>query len=281
LSTLRIRSFQIGQALQWLPCGLRLWRRQMLAAFIPVAVFMFAALLLRRLPLLGDVLLLLYLPTAFTSFLVQAHLVASTSAARTSRAKGARAVLVQTGRDLRQTLFGAWYQPANIFPLLVVGIVLVILGLVAYALLSAVGGQAVVSLYGFFELPAMHMIRLLLAYGVVALFWVVVTLLLFWTLPLLVLRDVTLVEALGLNVRALQHNVAALAVYLLVLASGLVPLVAVRLWSPFAGFLALWLGGAVLVTLFGFSAYCSFRLVYADAESAPRPAAGAPRRSQP
>jgi hypothetical protein len=255
----------------------------MLAAFIPVAVFMFAALLLRRLPLLGDVLLLLYLPTAFASFLVQAHLVASTSssAARPARAKDTRTMFVQTGRNLRHTLFGAWYQPANIFPLLVVGIVLVILGLVAYALLSAVGGQAVVSLYGFFELPAMHMIRLLLAYGVAALFWVVVTLLLFWTLPLLVLRDVTLVEALGLNVRALQHNVAALAVYLLVLASGLVPLVAVRLWSPFAGFLALWLGGAVLVTLFGFSAYCSFRLVYADAESAPRPAAGAPRRSQP
>ena len=282
VNKLRIRSFQVKQALQWLPCGLRLWRRQLLAAFIPAGLFMLAALLLRRLPVLGDVLLLLLLPTVFTSFLVQAHIVAGTGQARAPWAKNAQALAREIWRDVRQTLFGAWSATANIFPLIVTGIVLVIVGLIAYVLLHAVGGQAVVSPYGFFELPAMQMVRLLLAYAVVALLWMLVASLLFWTLPLFALRDRVLVDALGLNLRALRNNVLPLMVYLLVFAAGLVPLAAFRLWSPVAGFLVLWLGGTALAVLFGFSAYCSFRLVFADAESAPRPAGGpTPPGSQP
>lgn len=279
MSTLRIRSFQVGQALQWLSCGLRLWRRQLLAAFIPAGVFMLAALLLRRLPVLGDVLLLLFLPTVFTSFLMQAHIVASTGPARAPWTKDAPALARQIWRDVRQALFGAWFTPANIFPLAVTGMVLVLMGLIAHALQSAVGGQAVVSPYGFFDLPALQAVRLLLAYAAAALFWVVVTLLLFWTLPLFALRDQALADALVLNLRALRRNVLPLLVYLLVFAAGLVPLAAFRLWSPAVGFLTLWLGGAVLAVLFGCSAYCSFRLVFADAESAPRPTTGSrPRR---
>jgi len=96
------------------------------------------------------------------------------------------------------------------------------------------------------------------------------------------LRDRALLDALWLNLRALRKNVLPLIVYLLVFAAGLVPLVALRLWSPVAGFLALWLGGAVLAVLFGFSAYCSFRLVFADDAAAPQRAGGqTPRRSQP
>ena len=283
VSTLRIRSFRIEQALQWLPCGLRLWRRQMLATFISAVVFMFVALLLRRLPAVGDVLLLLLLPTVFTSFVAQAHLVASTKQQRAPRPKNAQQAAQEIWRDVRQTLFGAWSAGANIFPLIVAGIVLVVLGLVAHALLYAVGGQAVVSPYDYFELPGMQMVRLPLAYAVVALFWVLVTLLLFWTLPLFALRDQTLVDALWLNLRALRNNVLPLMVYLLVFAAGLAPLALFRLWSPAAGFLALWAGGAVLAVLFGFSAYCSFRLVFAaDAESGPRPDRGpVPRRLQP
>jgi hypothetical protein len=80
----------------------------------------------------------------------------------------------------------------------------------------------------------------------------------------------------------LRNNVLPLMVYLLVFAAGLVPMAAFRLWSPAAGFLALWLGGAMLAVLFGFSAYCSFRLAFADVESAPHPPGSpAPRRSQP
>ena len=283
VSTLRIRSFRIKQALQWLPCGLRLWRRQMLATFISAVVFMLVALLLRRLPAVGDVLLLLLLPTVFASFVAQAHLVASTKQKPAPRAKNVRALAQEIWRDVRQTLFGAWSATANIFPLVVAGIVLVIVGLIAHALLYAVGGQAVVSPYDYFELPGMQMVRLPLAYAMVALFWVLVTLLLFWTLPLFVLRDQTLVDALWLNLRALRNNVLPLMVYLLVFAAGLVPLALFRLWSPVAGFLALWSGGAVLAVLFGFSAYCSFRLVFAaDAESEPRRDRGpAPRRLQP
>ena len=283
VSTLRIRSFQIEQALQWLPCGLRLWRRQMLATFISAVVFMFVALLLRRLPALGDVLLLLLLPTVFTSFVAQAHRIAGTKPARASRPKNTQQLAQEIWRDVRQTLFGAWSDSANVFPLIVAGIVLVILGLIAHALLYAVGGQAVVSPYDFFDLPAMQMVRLPVAYATVALFWILVALLLFWTLPLFVLRDQSLVDALWLNLRALRNNVVPLMVYLLVFAAGLAPLTMFKLWSPVAGFLALWSGGAVLAALFGFSAYCSFRLVFAeDADSEPRPAGGpVPRRLKP
>ncbi len=275
MSTLRIRSFQVGQAMQWLSCGLRLWRRQLLATFIPALVFMLAALLLRRLPVLGDVLLLLILPTVYTSFLMQVHSVASSGSTRAPWAKDAPAVAREIWHEVRQALFGVWSTSANIFPLVMAGLVLVLMGLIAYALLYTLGGPAVLSPYGFFELPAIQMLRLLLAYAVVALFWILISLMLFWALPLYALRHQALGDALDINLGAVRRNILPVVATLLIFAAGLVPLVALKLWSPAVGFLALWLGGAVLAVLFGCSAYCSFRLVFADAESAP------PRRSQP
>lgn len=270
MSELRIRSFNVAQALQWFTCGLRLWRRRPREATVPVAVFALLVLALRAIPVLGDVLLLLILPSVVTSYLIHVHVLANTRPGPRPAAKpktAGKSAALQLLQDQRQALLGAWNNTANIFPLVLVGLLLVVFGLIAYALFNAVGGQAVVSPYGFFELTIVQMLRFVLAYAVAALFWLGVAMLLLWTLPLFAIRDVALVEALGLNLKALTRNVAGVAVYMLLLAAFLLPPAIVKAFSWIGGLATLWLCVTLLVLAAGFSGYCSFRLVFADTET--------------
>lgn len=274
--TFRIRRFEAGQAVQWLTCGWRLWRRRPLEASAPAAAFALAALLLRALPIIGDVLLLLVLPTALTSYAIHVHVLAHTAAAKPAVARRGRAALDHWGQLLRQALFGAWSNSQNVFPLLLLGVVLVVIGLIVYSLLAAVGGQAVVSPYGFYELGPDQMTRFLLAYAVAGGVWLGVAALLLWVLPLFAVRDVALVNALGLNLQALARNAGAVLVFLLLLTALLLPGILLRPWSVPASLLTQWLGVTLLMLAAGFGGYCSFRLVFAEAESpAKAPAATA------
>jgi hypothetical protein len=273
VSQFRIRSFQPGQLSQWLSCGWRLLRRRPLEAMRPAAAFALGLLLLRAIPVIGDVVLLLLLPSVIASYALHLHLIALTGTAPRPRRRGGPPAYRRWGRELRDALFGAWTKHENIFPLILVGLVLGALGLVIQVLFSEVAGQAAVSPYGFFELTTAQMVRLLLAYGAGAVLWIVVMTLLLWTLPLFVLRDVVLLEALGWNLRALFRNAVIVLLLLGALATGLVPATLLKLWSPIAHVAVQWLSLTLLAALFGCSAYCSYRLVLADAESAPRPAA--------
>lgn len=268
MSSLRIRPFRAGQALQWFTCGWRLWRRRPLELLVPAAVFALAALVLREIPVLGDVLLLLMLPSVTTSYLIQVDIVARTGSAPRPKVGKGRASLDSWLRALRQALFGAWADTRNVFPLLLVGFALVVLGLVALALFTAIGGQAVVSPYGFFDLAADQMLRLLLAYGAIGLFWLAVVALLQWTVPLFAIRDLTLVDALWLNLQALVRNGAAALVFLLLVAAVFLPGAILKLWSPLASIAALWVCTIVVTMMFGVGGYCSFRLMFADEQPA-------------
>jgi hypothetical protein len=266
----RIRPFTAGQATQWVSSGWRMWRRRPLAATGPVAVFVLFAMLLRLIPVIGDVVLLLLLPSALASYLIEIHVLTQTA----SRPGRHKVTLAQRLAGLQRVLFGAWNRPENIFPLVLTGFVLVVIGLIAYALLAGVGGQVVVSPYGFFEFTPAQMGQFLLAYGIVVLLWLGVAAALLWTVPLFAIHDVALVEALALGLRGLRHNGAAAALLLPGLAAVLLPAAMLKLWSPFAGAVALWVCSTLATVLMLFSAYCSFRLVFAPAGAArPAPAA--------
>lgn len=260
----RIRTFTARQAMQWFSCGWRMWRRQPLAATIPLAVIVPVALLLRWIPVLGDVILLLLLPSMVASVLVQVH-IQSQTAGRWRRPKSLASWLV----FLRQALFGAWGKSANVYSLILIGFVLVVFGLLSYAMVSAVGGQAVVSPYGFLELTPIQMGRFVLAYSLAVVLWLAVMAVLMWAVPLLIIRDLALFEALRLALRGLRHNASAAATLLLVSTAALLPAVPLKLWSPLVAILAWWPATTLAALLLVFSDYCSFRLVFAVAEGKP------------
>lgn len=277
MSAMRIRRFQPGQIFQWLSCGWRLFRLRSPEALRPAAVFSLAALLLLKIPVLGNVLFLLFLPTFLASYFQQAHRVAMTGSAPPTSIKGTPAYMLW-GRELQQTLLGAWSKTENIFPLILFGGALVVLGLVAMFLFNAIGGQAVVSQHEFFELTAMQMVWLLLAYGVVALLWAVIAGMTMWSLPMLTLRDMDLDDALRWGMRGFTRNVGAMVIFMLLLAAaGLLPGAIAKLWWPFWHHIVQWLLLTFFSALFGFGGYCSYRLVFADIEerterpSPPRP----------
>lgn len=88
---LRIRTLTVTQGIQWLSCGLRFWSKRPIEGTVPVAVFMLVAGLLRLLPVFGDVLLLLMLPTVAASYLIHVHALSIVNAARRNSAGAARA----------------------------------------------------------------------------------------------------------------------------------------------------------------------------------------------
>lgn len=260
----RIRSLTILQGVQWLSCGLRFWSKRLIDGTLPVAVFVLVAGLLRLLPVIGDVLLLLILPSVTASYLIHVYGLAATTSSRGSKISSARGRFEQGLQGIRKALFGAWSKPENIFPLVLIGFVLVLVGVVTYAIYTLVGGQGVVSPLGFYELTGTQMLRVVIAHAVASLIWLMIASLLFWTLPLFTIRDVALFSALRLNLQALKHNAKPLAIYLVILASGFLPAAILGIESRLAGNFLLWLSGTVIVCLFGFSAYCSFRLVFAE-----------------
>jgi hypothetical protein len=243
---------------------------------LPATVFALAVLVLRVIPVLGDIVLLLLLPSVLTSYVLHVHLIALTGTAPRAKRSGGAAAYQRWARELRHALFGVWSKTENIFPLFLVGLVLVVLGLFIHVLFSQAAGQGAVSPYGFFELSPEQMVRLLLGYGLAALLWIGVMVLLLWTLPLFALRDMALLDAVAWNVRGFFSNAAAVLLMLLVLAAGLVPAMLLKPWSLIGQVVALWLSLTLLVALFVCSAYCSYRLVFADAASTPRPAAPPP-----
>lgn len=272
MNGIRIRSFQPGQVTQWFACGWRLCRRRLPESLVPAAVFALAILVLRAIPVLGDIVILMLLPSVLSSYFLHVHLIALTGKnPRVHHSGGARNIQWRV-MELRQALFGVWSKTENIFPLILIGLVLVVFGLVIHVLFSKVAGQAAVNPYGFFELGIEQMIRLLLGYGFAALMWIGFLALLMWTLPLFALRDMALQGALALNIRALTRNAAPVLMMLVALAAGLVPALMIKPWSLIGQVVALWLSLTVLAVVFVFSTYCSYRLVFADPEPVPRPA---------
>jgi len=165
-------------------------------------VFALAVLVLRAIPVLGDIVLLMLLPSVLASYALHVHLIALTGTAPRAVRSGGAPAYERWVRELHQALFGVWSKTENIFPLILVGLVLVVFGLVIHVLFSQVAGQAAVSPYGFFELSPEQMTRLMLGYGLAALLWIGVMVLLLWTLPLFALRDMVLLDAVAWNVRA-------------------------------------------------------------------------------
>lgn len=276
MNQIRIRSFRPAQLSEWMSCGWRLGRRRPLEALRPAAAFALAVPVLRLVPVIGDITLLLLLPTVLASYLLYIHL--SVVAGRVPhRGRGGSPDLRRLGRELRQALLGAWAKRENIFPLVVVGLVLVVLGLVIHLLFNLVAGPAAASPYEFTELAATQQIRLLLGYALAVLWWLGIMMLLLWTLPLFVLRDLALTDALAWNARALAGNAAVVLLLLGVMAAAaFVPALLLRPWSIPAQLGVQWLSLALVAALFGLSSYCSYRLVFADV--AP-PAPPAPPRS--
>jgi len=276
VSEIRIRRFSPGQSLKWVSCGWRLLRRRPLEAFLPAAVFALVALLVLKIPVLGNVLLLLLLPTLVASYFLQAHLIALTGSGPRPSGRGVP-VYLRWGRELRQALFGSWTKTENIFPLILVGIVMVLLGLIAMFLFTAVGGQGVVSPYKFFDLTPLLMAQVLMAYGAVALLWALVAGMVLWSLPMLVLRDMELGDALRWGMRGFTRNIGSMLVFVLLLATVLLPGALTKPWWPIAHHVVQWLMLTITAVLFGFGAYCSYRLVFADVEErAERPAPARP-----
>lgn len=272
MGDIRIRRFRFPGMLQWLSSGWRLLRRRPLEGLRPAAVFAFVALLLLNVPVVGDVSLLLLLPLFLASYLLHIHLITNTASRIPAGEKRAEAWR-RWGRELQHALFGACAKPVNLLSLIVLGVAMVILGVATAVLFRMVGGQAVVNATAVGQLTVMQMGQVLLAYGVVTLLWALIAAMTLWSLPMLILRDMELSEALRWGLRGFRHNAGAAIAFPLLFAASLTPGLLVKPWLPLAHHVVQWLLLASLSVLFGFGAYCSYRLVFAEAARAatPRP----------
>ncbi len=273
MENIRIRGFRAGQIGQWLSCGFRFWRRRPFDNTAPFAVFALAVLVLHAIPVLGDMALLMLLPSVLSSAFLSVHLLSKAAPVPATplrkRKLPVRDRIMGWVKGLYPEFFSAWSKNENVIPLLLIGFVLVALGLVAHVLFNKVGGQSLVMPYAFSELTGAHQGRYLLAYATGIFFWLLVGMTVMWALPLFVIRDQALSSAVVLSLRAFTRNAGVVVVLMLLLVARLLPGRLLRLTTPVIGLVVFGLGITLATMLLVFAGYCSFRLVFAE-DSGPR-----------
>ncbi len=245
---------QLNLGVRWLNCGWRLFKRNPWLLLGMALVSMVIVILLKFVPFLGSLLVALLAPILMSGGLLAANdlskqKMALPASLRVAAFTRSYQVLLRPLRDEKYTatmLILAIYA-VTIALLINISVEMVSDGAWAWDLASVQGPDLLAALAG---------------KSVACLLYLLWSMSLIYAVPLIVLRDESLVPALGLSLRTSARHIVALAVILGVLVApffvgGLTSFIS----APSS--YAVWLiGGALALPLFATSCYCSYRTVF-------------------
>lgn len=253
---MEIRKFKTRQAVQWLSCGLRFWRRGPVLWSAASLVVLAMTFVLTSIPILGTVVLLFLAPAILVSGLMQPRTNSVPVEERRRQSMNDRLLA-----PLR-ACFGVFTRGNDAFVIALVGLVVLALGLLIQIVFQVSAGPALIAPVSLLEVGATNALHYLGGY---VLAWVVAipfVVFLMFSLPLFFIEDVPLPDALGLGLRALTRNAIALIPFI---ASLIAPLFVAGLAlkiSPIAGHILLPIAGFITVPLFINSNFCSYKLTF-------------------
>jgi hypothetical protein len=247
----------LAQAREWFACARTLFDRDRILWLGMAALYLLLALLLRRIPFVGSLVVVLISPLLLAGALLAAHDL-HTRAGRSARHW--RQWLAQPLRTLLQALSN---EPL-MYPALLACIVTLGLVLVATALEYLLTGGSLVSGLAAGQLAGPLRPWTFASIVLVAGLYVVLGMALYFLIPLSVLGGHAVLAAVAASFRACARHAAALALF----AIGFVVL-AVTLAVVFALPGGAWLGygllftaGPVALPLFVAGLYCSYRTIF-------------------
>ena len=264
-----IRRFTVREALRWIGCGWRIWKRNLLFWWAVATTYILIAFALTRVPWLGSTILLMLSPIIAAGVLstVSQQLSPPKNRPRSvryllKRARSGPEKLLVLARPLVRALFGSFTDEKRIMPLMGIGLGTALIGgLVELLGLNMTGAfyraSETVTDLGFFQ-----GLRLAFAYLIMFTTYLVLTTVYVYLISLYVIDDRPLFAAAQASFKACIPNAIPCLVYvgtlvLPVLLAGL--LIDVYLMSGLALLLVV---GSVALPLLITSAYCTSRLMY-------------------
>ena len=250
-----IRSFAVGEALQWVKSGGRLFLKHPALWLVISIIYMAIAFALSRVPLFGVVLLALVTPF----FLGGAF--------------GAAALLANAKpRNLKQTsetfsvagkyLFGGFADADAFFPIFQLSIIIAGLVLFAQSIVQPIAGPILLDTVQFAEMAIVQYLRFVGALAAAVGFLGVVMALLTYAVPLCVLDDAGVVGSLVYSAKAVWENLTPFIGFLAILSIPFIFVVIGILLSSAIGWAIAFGVGSVFVALAINSMFCSYKLTF-------------------
>jgi hypothetical protein len=252
----RLRN-QLKLGVRWLDCGWRLFKRNPWLLLGMALVSMAIVILLKLVPFLGSLLVALLAPILMSSGLLAANDLSKQKMALPASLR--MAALTRSHEALLRPLRDEKYT---------VTMLILAIYAVTMALLINISVEMITDGAWAWDLASVQgpdMLSALAGKSMACLLYLVLSMSLIYAVPLIVLRDESLVPALGLSLRTSARHIVSLVVILAVLISPFfVGGLASFVFAPSS--YAVWLIiGALALPLFATSCYCSYRTVFPTA----------------
>lgn len=258
---MEVRRFKPKQAVQFIPCGWRLWKKNLMTWWLIALVLSAATMLLVQIEVVGEVVTLFMLPLVWTGSLLVADRLNNPEVAKawrqTHNVKSLKALRLHCMKDM---VIGGFAREHRIIELVGMAMSMIVFGIVMKILMGIVGGSGLRATGHFWQLSMDQFIGVLAAYGILYLVLYFMLMAFFYGIPLFIIRDEDLIPSLKDGLAASLKNFIPITTYLLAFFGPLILLIAFSGLAKFAFFIIFIFAGSILWPLFINSQYCAYRL---------------------
>ena len=250
-----IRSFALGDGLQWIKSGGRLFFKHPALWLIISLIYMAIAFALTRVPLFGVVLLGLVTPFFMGGMFGAAALLAKANSTNPK----------QIGEQFSvagKYLFGDFADADAFFPIFQLSIIIAGLALFAQSIVQPIAGPILLDTVQFADMGTVQYLRFAGALATAIGFFCFIMALLTYAVPLCVLDDAGVVGSLVYSAKAVWENLTAFIGFLAILSIPLIFVMIGALLSSAIGWAIALCVGSVFVALAINSMFCCYKLTF-------------------
>lgn len=252
---MKIRRFTPKQTFQWIGCGLRFWKRKPVPWLLAGLLLSILSLGVLQIPFIGVFFLAFLLPVVYASMF-------ATLTAQLDPSAGT------VGHKASSTLFpvsallGAIVTEQGALVLFIPGTIAILTALVLQFLFPVIGGPFASISANVFDIGVLNLLRLVGAYLLAYVVYIVLMAIYFYVVPLCLRDDVSVKTAFIGGVGIARKNLPVVSLFLATLFSPLLAGIVLIHGLPVAG-IAVWIiAGTVVFPLAVHCAYCGNRLTF-------------------
>lgn len=255
VKTLSIRRFKPGDGLNWLKTGLRLMRRQPMVWLLASLIFVPGAWILTRIPIFGELGFAFILPIVLGSGFIWLDM-------QSKLANPKPVPISAAGKEALVCLFGVFRKHDAIAAVVVLAVGTLVVTLLLNIVEQLMAGPGRLPSASLLDLAAADIGRFLGVKLLVYVILVAVGTVYIYSLPWLMLEEVTLPKAVRRSLRAVRRNYKPLAVFCSLLLMPFLLAQIAGLLDPMIKHAILLSAGLVVYPLAVSSLFVSYRLTY-------------------
>lgn len=254
---MKIRRFTPKQTFQWIGCGLRFWKRKPLPWLLAGLLLSVTGLIVLLIPFVGPFFFAFFIPVIYASMYNTLETQLDPSKVATT-GKSSAALFPFAA------LFRTIMTEQGALVILIPGTLAFITALIVHVAFTTIGGPYTTIRADVLDIGAFNLIRLVGAYLVAYLIYIVLMANYFYIVPLCLRDDVSVKAALVGGAGIARKNALSVSMFLAVLFTPLLLSAVLLNALPWVGVGAWVLCGTLLFPLAAHCAYCGNRLTFVN-----------------